>query len=244
MSERTVRVLADAGALAEAVALWVADAARVTLLARETFTIALSGGETPRAAYERLGTRHAGDVDWSRVKVFFGDERCVPPDDARSNYALARETLLSRVPVPAGQVFRMYEAGDDPAAAAARYEALLRAEFPALSAADPPTFDVALQGVGPDGHTASLFPGDAGVLGESQRWVRAVQAPDGFPVRDRITVTVQALNRSRRVLFVASGAGKRDVVSRVLHGRDTGLTAALVRGLESTEWLLDAAAAP
>ncbi len=237
MTDPLVRVLPDAGALAEAVALTLADSARQSIAARGTFTIALSGGSTPRPAYELLA--NAGNVDWARVEVFFGDERCVPPDDPRSNYALARDALLSRVPLASHRVHPMYGGKESPADAAARYEDLLRARFPATGA----TFDLLFLGVGPDGHTASLFPGDA-ALAETSRWVLHVRAPSSFDVPDRVTLTLPALNRSRRVLFMVSGAAKRNVVSRVLDTHDTTMPAALVCGLEATEWLLDAATAP
>lgn len=244
-AEPRVVVLPDVAALNDAVAGAIVESARESLLLRGRFTIALSGGETPRPVYKLIAGRHARDVDWSRVEVFFGDERCVPPDDDRSNYGMARDTLLSRVPIPPGQAYPMFAPGETPAEAAVRYDALLRGAFPALNAADPPTFDLALQGIGPDGHTASLFPGDAS-LGEMSRWAIAVQAPAAFPVRDRITLTTRALNRARRVLFIVAGASKRDVVARVLRSDRADapdLPAALLRGLEATDWFLDADAA-
>lgn len=244
-AEPRIVVLPDASALNDAVASAIVESARESLLLRGRFTIALSGGETPRPVYKLLAGRHARDIEWSRVEVYFGDERCVPPDDDRSNYGMARDTLLSRVPIPPGQAYPMFAPGEAPADAAARYDALLRGAFPAMNAADPPTFDLALQGLGPDGHTASLFPGDPS-LGEMSRWAMAVQAPATFPVRDRITLTPRALNRARRVLFMVAGASKREVVARVLRPGQTGapdLPAAILRGLERTDWFMDAEAA-
>lgn len=237
-----VRVYPNARALADAAAAEIVAQARASIAARGRFTIALSGGSTPRPIYELLGTRHASDIQWERTHVFFGDERCVSPDDARSNYAMAHEALLARVAVAPARVHRMYEANDPPQGAAERYETLLRATF----GDEGPTFDVALQGVGADGHTASLIPGDPAV-DEMARWVLAVRAPDTFEVRDRLTLTPVCLNRSRVVLFVATGESKRGVVARVLGSGSAPaqtLPAARLHGMDGTRWLLDASAAP
>lgn len=238
-------VFPDLATLSDAVARAVVEAAHESLLHRGRFTIALSGGDTPRPAYELLGGRYAGDIDWSRTEIFFGDERCVPQDDARSNFRLARESFLSRLPVAPRALYPMYEAGEPPGVAAQRYEELLRSAFPAMSAADPPTFDLAFQGVGPDGHTASLFPGNP-ALGELERWVVPVRARPDVEIRDRISLTLPALNHARRVLFMVAGDAKRDAVSRVLRPRqadEPALPAALVSGLDDTCWMLDVAAA-
>lgn len=234
---REVVVLADPGALSRAAAERVARDADDAIRRSGRFTIALAGGTTPRALYELLAGEYRPLVDWTHTEVFFGDERGVPPDDAASNYAMARDALLARVPV--GRVHRI--AGERPPADAARaYDAELRAAFPDDGA---PTFDVALLGLGADGHTASLFPGGA-ALDERTAWAVAVPPPESAaPHVERVSLTLPALNRARAVYLLASGAEKRPVVRRVLAGAAPDLPAARVRGVERTVWLLDRDAA-
>lgn len=198
--------------------------------------MALAGGETPRAAYGLLGSRYAGAVDWAGVHVFFTDERFVPPDDARSNFAMARRAWLSRVPIPPGQVHAIPTTGGTPAECADLYQETLRGCFPHGA-----EFDCAVMGIGRDGHTASLFPGDAAALSERDRWTLAVVAPPGTDPRERITLTLPVLNSSRHVLFLAAGVDKRERVAQALSG-DQNIPAARVHGRDSTEWMIDAAA--
>src|ERR1700682_478333 len=150
-----IRVLPDPQSLAEAAARHVVERAQAAIRERGRFSIALSGGSTPRDLHLRLASPPLRDqIDWARVHVFFGDERCVPPDDERSNFRMADETLLSKVPVPRAQIHRMR--GElPPEEAAADYERQPRQFF----AADPPRLDLILLGMGDNGHTASLFPG-------------------------------------------------------------------------------------
>jgi 6-phosphogluconolactonase len=188
--------------------------------------IALSGGTTPRAVHEALAT--LGDVPWDRLHVFFGDERAVMPDHPDSNYRMARESLLSRVPIPSSQVYRpAAEAGDRDAAARA-YEALL-----------PDALDLVILGIGEDGHTASLFPG-ADALAEKERLYLPVIGPKPPPAR--LTVTPPVLERARVLLMLAVGAGKAEAAARALEGPwDPRATPAQLarRGL----WFMDPAAA-
>ena len=164
-------------------------------------TIALAGGSTPRRMYERLAT---ADFPWEHSHVFFSDERCVAPDDAASNYRMAREALLSKV---GANVHRM--AGESCDADA--YEADLRGFFPAGS----PTFDVALLGLGEDGHTASLFPDDP-ALEINDRWVAHVERPD----YSRLTLTLPILSASRVAMFLVAGETKRGALRQLLDGDD------------------------
>jgi 6-phosphogluconolactonase len=198
-----------------------AEAAQLFLEQRPR-TVALAGGSTPRALYQALA---AADYDWRSVEVFFGDERCVPPDHPDSNFRMAKETLLSRIQA---RVHRMR--GED--CDAAGYEAELRSVF----GTGPPRFDVALLGLGEDGHTASLFPGDA-ALDESERWVVKVSRPD----HDRLTLTLPVLSAAGLALFLVSGAEKRKALSGVLAGKD--LPAARVAA-ERTVFVADRQAAP
>jgi 6-phosphogluconolactonase len=234
-----LHVLADAAAAGRAAAAWIADAAARAVAARGRFVVALAGGSTPRTAYALLAGELRDRVPWERVHVCFGDERCVPPDDPASNYRMARETLLDRVPIPAPNVLRM--PGElPPDDGAARAERDLRA----LLGDDPAdALDVALLGVGGDGHTASLFPGGP-ALGERARWVVPAEAPPGVAPHWRLTLTLPVLCGAREVVVLAAGAEKRDAVRRAVAGETPPLPSALVRGREHTAWLVDAAAAP
>ena len=231
-----MHVADDAGALVHDVAQAIVAAARASISARSRFAIALSGGSTPRPVYELLATRYATEIEWDRTSVFLADERCVPPDHADSNYRMAREALLDRVPVPPAQVHPMYDGATPPETAAQDYEERLRAAF-----AGDVTFDLAVLGVGPDGHTASLFPG-APSLDERERWVLHVHAPPAFAVRDRLTLAPPALNASRELLFHVTGAAKRDAVAGALRG-DRAIPAARLFGVRKTSWFLDSEAA-
>ncbi len=250
-------VVADGAAAAARAAARFADAARRAVAARGRFVVALAGGSTPKAAYGLLAADGSLGADvWGATHVWFGDERCVPPDSADSNYRMAREALLSRVPVPEAQVYRI-EGEREPEDAAARYEALLRGEAVAgrdrvaaregsALPRDPvgsPLFDLMLLGVGPDGHTASLFPGTPG-LEERGRWVIAVAAPVALtPKVPRVTLTFPCLDASREVLVLAVGAEKRDAVGRALGAGGEVPPSGQVRGRERTVWVVDEAAA-
>ena len=210
MSE-SVEVYADGAALAEAVAEQIVTLAWSAITARGRFSIGLSGGSTPRGLFELLAHEsYASRLDWSRVHVFWGDERCVPPDDPESNYGMAREALLKYVPLPDENVRRVR--GElPPTQAADDYERALRRFFDDQK----PRFDLLLQGMGDDGHTASLFP-NTKALRERNRWV----IPNYVPKLDtwRITLTVTAINAARNVIFIVSGAGKAQALHDVLEG--------------------------
>lgn len=229
----TVVVLEEAAAVRAALARRTADALRAALGARGTASLCLTGGSTPGPAYEALA---GADLDWPRVHLFWGDERAVPPDHAESNFRMAREALLDRLPDAARPVVHRIEGELEPAEAAARYEALLRAHFDG-----PPAFDVLHLGMGDDGHTASLFPGDAAER-ESERWCAPAQAPDGAPVRARVTLTLPALVHARLTLFAATGEGKRSAFARVRRG-DGSLPAARLAERARPVWLVDRAVA-
>jgi 6-phosphogluconolactonase len=198
------------------------------------FRMALSGGSTPRALYARLASR---EIAWRRLEFFWGDERFVPHDDPRSNYAMAREALLDRIPVEPEQIHPIPTDGD-PAGAARRYEATLKQAYGSDRIGAPSLFDLVLLGLGSDGHTASLFPGDP-VLQEREHWVApaAMQSPE-----PRITLTYPVFESSRAVLFFVTGAEKAEAVKRVLAG-DGDLPAARLKPQGQTVWFLDRAAA-
>jgi 6-phosphogluconolactonase len=226
--------------LSDSAAQSIEDAARDAVAKRGRFVVALAGGETPKPLYELLARDYRDTIAWDRVEVCFGDERCVPPHNPASNFRLAWTALLERVPIVEKRVHRIIgELGPD--AAAREYDGQLRRLFAGDQTV--PTFDVAVLGVGPDGHTASLFPGDA-ALDEQKRWAAPAHAPVGAKVPERVTVTLPVFNRARVVMFLCVGIEKRDVVTRILSGADAELPAARVFGIERTVWLLDRAVAP
>ena len=212
MSGAKLDISADAQALARRVAGWLVAAAQAKA---GRFAVCLSGGSTPRRLYETLaGTGYRDRFPWGRTHWFWGDERFVPPDDPLSNYRMVREAMLSRAPVPAENVHPVPTTGLAPEEAAARYEATLRAFHGADPAPGAPLFDVTLLGLGPDGHTASLFPGDA-ALAERKRWVVAVV---GAKAEARISLTYPALESSAATAFLVEGAEKRDIFKRFRAG--------------------------
>ena len=228
--------------IAEAAAKLFAARAAGAVSARGRFIAALSGGKTPVALYTLLAKApFASQIPWARVHLFWGDERCVPPDHADSNYRLVRELLLDHVPIPPANVHRM--PGEmDPVEAAARYEGQLR-EFFAPHGDGFPVFDCILLGLGEDGHTASLFPGTRAIR-ESARWVLGhyVDAQKGW----RITLTPPVINAARTVVFIAAGSGKAAVVKEILEGplRPDTLPAQIVRPAGGDlVWMLDREAA-
>jgi 6-phosphogluconolactonase len=236
----TVQVFSDLGDLSRAAATGIVAVVAEAVATYGRCALALAGGSTPRTLYQLLAREHSDAIPWERVLVFFGDERCVPPDDPASNYGMARSELLSRVPIPDAQVHRIR--GEMPRTTeAVRYEALLRRET-ARAAGDAQTFDLALLGVGPDGHTVSLFPGQPAVE-ERERWVLPVDAPTGISPPERITLTLPALNRAREVWLLCAGAEKRAVTEAMLDRVDESLPAARVRGRDRTIWYLDRQAA-
>ncbi len=223
--------------LADGVARHIVARAAEAISANGRFTLALAGGSTPRVVYSRLATRDSRlELDWQRTHVLWGDERCVPPDDLRSNYRMAKETLLERVPIPAPQIHRI-RGEDDPEKAAAEYEREIRELLASQG------LDLVLLGMGEDGHTASLFPGQPAVH-ETARWVVAVPAPDG--TMWRVTLTPAVLNMARNVTFVVSGASKALRLQQVLEGPVTPdvLPAQAIRPTHGRlTWMVDEAAA-
>lgn len=203
------------------------------------FSVALAGGRTPSRVYELLATEQFKNrLDWSRVFLFFGDERCVPPTDPESNYAMVAVTLTSKVPVPPANVFLMAGEGN-PTENAQAYEKHVREHFPGRIW---PRFDLVMLGMGADGHTASLFPG-SDALDESSRWVVMTKNPQG---QNRITLTVPALNQAARILFLVTGKEKAATLLGILRGQSklTRLPASLIAPVDGTlEWFADRDAA-
>lgn len=230
-------------------------AADEAIRSRGRFTVALSGGSTPRSMYALLAAEHANGaaesgtaaqnrcrISWENVQVFWGDERHVGPDDPQSNFRMTREALLDHVPIPAANIHRVLAENPDAAAAAADYEAELRRAFE-LGAGEFPEFDLVLLGMGPDAHTASLFPGTE-VIHESQKLVAApwVEKFKSY----RITLTPPVLNSARQVTFMIRGEDKAEALQAVRRGLfDPDLyPAQIIRPTQGKLiWLLDRAAA-
>ena len=227
-------VFVDEGSLIAGAADFIAASAMEAIAAHGSFAVALSGGNTPKPVYQRLAS---AAIDWTRVHVFFSDERCVPPRDTRSNCHMARAALLDHVKIPAGNVHRM-RGEDPPEAAAEAYAADLRSAL-----GDDGRLDLVLLGLGQDAHTASLFPGLAAVT-ETERTVMASYVE--YVGMWRLTMTPRAINAARRVAFLVSGADKAGVLHRVLHGprQPVVLPAQAIRPAERPAmWLIDAGAA-
>jgi len=238
--QRQVISVSDPAALATAAADRItakiaANAGRVA--------ICLSGGSSPKQLFQLLATDAYRDrIPWDRVHWFIGDERFVPADSSLNNMTMARQAFLDRC-APAANVHPIPTEGTDPEDAAHRYERELKS-FYGANELDParPLLDVVLLGVGPDGHTASLFPGYPAIE-ETVRWVIDVPKAHVEPFVPRVTLTLPALGSCREMLFEASGAGKRAILSRVLDGEDLPANRARSQGGE-TVWLLDRAALP
>jgi 6-phosphogluconolactonase len=223
--------------LAEAAASAFAAKAEAAIGERGRFTVALAGGSTPKATYEILARDYAEELDWSKVHIFFGDERTVPPDHEDSNYRIAHEALLSRVPV--GSIHRMR--GElPPAVAAAAYEEELREFFG--TSGDPPSLDLILLGIGEDGHTASLFP-ETSALEIHDRWV--VANPVLKLGTTRLTLTVPVINSARTVNLLVAGMSKAEALREILEGDadPREYPAKLVRPAGGLVWMVDRAAA-
>ena len=213
---------------AQEAAVWIAAAVQEAIAARGLCRLALAGGETPRAVHEALASRK---VEWARVQITFGDERCVPPDDADSNFRMAKESLFDRVTIPAGNIFRL-RGEIAPEDAAREYEEKLAA-VAARFGETRYIHDLILLGMGPDGHTASLFPGSP-ALDETVRNVLPATGPK--PPPQRLTMTFPLLNAARKVCFLVKSAEKLPLVEKIFAG-DKSFPAGRVQA-ESVTWLV------
>ena len=235
----TIQIYPDLEALGRAAAELFASRARDAVQTHGRFVVALAGGNTPKGAYELLnGPPFHEQVPWEKVHVFFGDERCVPPNDPRSNQRMARRALLDRVPLPPGQVHPI-PCDAPPGKAAEQYETLLRDFFTGAS----PRFDLVFLGMGEDGHTASLFPG-ATALEERDRWTTWVCPP--AQELCRVTLTTPIINQTAVAAFLVSGEGKAPTLRDVLEGPNDPrkLPAQLIQPSDGELiWLVDESAA-
>jgi 6-phosphogluconolactonase len=237
---RTIFVAGDPDALAQQAAGYIAQTLAAAVAARGRATVALSGGSTPRRINALLAESPLRErVPWVQLEVFWGDERCVPPEHAESNYGMARDTLLARVPIPPERVHRVPTEAGPAVAVAATYERELRRVFE-LEVEDIPVFDLILLGMGPDGHTASLFPGTLAL--EEQRRLVVPNQIDYMP-HERVTFTFPVLNAGRQVAFLVTGADKSAMLQRALEG-DPAVPAARVQPTAGeVRWFVDRAAA-
>ncbi len=237
-----IRRLTTPQDLFQAAAEEVIHCAIASIEKRGRCTLVLSGGSTPKSMFQLIAANASSSLPWSKIFFFWGDERHVPPTDAESNYRMAQESLLSKVPVPPDNIFRIPSENPDASAAAQSYEETIR-KFFSLKPGELPRFDLILLGLGPDGHTASLFP-DTAALRENSRlvvsnWVEKLNT-------SRITLTLPVLNAARRIAFLVSGADKAPVLHEVLEGKGPGekYPSKLVRPTDGkVVWFVDRAAA-
>jgi 6-phosphogluconolactonase len=233
-----VRRFPDLNGLSKAAAEFIANLINTTLEDKDSFSLVLSGGNTPRQLYEILAAPPLADrVPWSRVHLFWGDERCVARDHPDSNFGMANALLISKVALPAENVHPIVVETGTPDEVARAYEQSLNKFFGGNS----PSFDLVLLGMGEDGHTASLFPHDS-VLHEQVKNVAAVHAKGAFPAVRRITLTLPVINRSACALFLVSGKNKREVFQAIVARTDrAGSTypAALVQPREKLVWFVE-----
>jgi 6-phosphogluconolactonase len=243
-TNREIRVLADANGIAQTAAAEFLLAAQEAVREKGVFTVALAGGSTPKTLYGLLASNPLlqAKVAWSKIQFFFGDERHVPPDNAESNFRMANEAMLSKAPIDPKQLHRIKGEKRNAAEAAAEYEGDLRASFK-LAADQLPRFDLVLLGMGPEGHTASLFPGTK-ALKEERRLV--VSNWVGKLYTDRITLTPPILNNAARVIFMVHGGEKAPALKAVLEGpyEPDQLPAQIIRPKQGKVlWLVDPSAA-
>jgi len=236
-----IATYADSDTLSHQAAQLVVRLAAESAVTHGRFTIALAGGSTPRKLYSLLASEpYRSQIDWTLLEVFWSDERCVPVYDAESNFRLAQEALLSKVPIAEKQIHRMRADQPDRHAAARDYVSEMQRVFGTDSI---PSFDLIQLGMGPEGHTASLFPHAAALL-EQERLVVPVRTPK--PPPDRLTFTPPLLNAARHVLFLVTGSDKADAVREVIEGEynPDEYPAQIVRPPHGeVTWMLDTAAA-
>lgn len=232
------RVFPNLEALSRAAAEESARAAIEAARARGKCLVSLSGGHTPSRTYELWATEYGKEIPWPKVHFFWGDERFVAADDAKSNYRMVKASLLERVPVAAENIHPIVTNCESPDEAAQAYEKTLRGFFGDAG----PTFDILFLGMGGEGHTASLFPGSLG-LTEQRRWAVGVRAPAEPPLR--VSLTFPVLRRARSTFFLVAGADKRPIIEKLKKDPEDAareLPVAMLKPEGKTIWFLDAAA--
>ena len=237
----SIAIYADTDTLSQEAAQYVVRVATESIASHRRFTLALSGGSTPKKLYTLLGEEpYRSQIDWTLVDIFWSDERSVPPNDKESNYLMAQQVLLSKIPIPTNQIHRMPADQTDRNAASYAYTLEMQQT---IGSDGVPVFDLIQLGMGPEGHTASLFPHQPS-LHEQQRLVMPVSVPK--PPPDRLTFTPRLLNAAKHVLFLVTGAEKQDAVKAVLEGdyQPDEYPAQIVQPPKGeVMWMLDTAAA-
>jgi 6-phosphogluconolactonase len=233
-----LHVFDDKEKLAEGLAEWISDLIHTTLFKQEFFTLVLSGGETPKILFQKLIATYKEKINWKRVHIFWGDERAVPFNDDRNNAKMAFDLLISHLDIPASQVHVM-RTDIEPLFSAMEYSKMLHTFFQNTSS----TFDLVLLGMGDDGHTLSLFPGE-GIVPGNKDWVHAIfnEAQQMF----RITLMPEIVNRASAVVFMVEGAKKSSVLKQVIEGKyeQNELPAQIIQPINGNlHWFLDKAAA-
>lgn len=240
MSNRKVIVLDNAEALYKRAAEEIVHISGEAICTHGQFTLCLTGGRTPEETYRLMATKFALSVDWKEVQFYWGDERCVPPDDPASNFGMANRAMLAYLTLKPEQIHRI-RGEDAPERAAAEYEQDLRDSF-SLEAGEYPRFDLMLLGLGENAHIASLFPNHAALRSEGLAVAVEVEAAQ----QHRVTLTAPVINNSARVIFIVGGEGKAQAVKNVLEGeRNPQLYPAQIVAPSDGEalWLLDKTAA-
>ena len=235
-----IRHFPDIASMSHAVAEKIVYLANDSIDKTGRFSLALAGGNTPRMLYQLLGEDYRDKIDWPSTHLFWGDERFVPKDDKESNFNMAYRSLISRTPIPDENIHPIQTVDTEYDTASKRYEKELKIFFQLKDLKNYKTFDLVLLGLGSDGHTASLFPGDP-VLYEREKLVKSVKAPRKYLTRKRITLTLPAINSSERVFFLVSGPEKKEVLRRILKEKgstDTPLPAELVHPKGELIWFV------
>lgn len=237
-----VKSFSDLEKTCSALAKRIVELSRESIEQKKTFSLVLSGGRTPRLLYNLLGTQYVEKILWDFVHLFWGDERWVPRNHHESNYAMAFETLISKVPIPKENVHPMPVNARTPAVGAEIYEKELKQYFRGIESAEIlSAFDAVILGLGEDGHTASLFPGNPALF-ERDKWVVPVQAPASYPTKDRLTLTFPVINISKNVFFLVSGEKKYKIVQSILNREKTlpkKLPAEMIQPKGQLFWFLD-----
>ncbi|MEY2412657.1 MAG: 6-phosphogluconolactonase [Acidobacteriaceae bacterium] len=238
--KQEIKVFRDQASLFQSAANTIAEIANAAVADHGRFTFVLSGGSSPKGLFTLLASGKVPPIPWAKTYFFWGDERHVPPDDPESNYRMARESMLTKLGVPEDHIFRVHSEDASAESAARNYEKQIKGFFK-LSPGEFPRFDLVLLGMGPDGHTASLFP-LSGALRERSHLVVANWV-EKFKT-DRITMTFPVLNNAATVMFLATGAEKAPIVKEVLENSASGLPAQTIRPASGRLiWMLDEPAA-
>jgi 6-phosphogluconolactonase len=226
----------DVTALSAAAAHYIITESNKAIVQKGYCTIALSGGNTPKVLFELLATpAFSKNINWKKCYVYFGDERFVPHSSDESNYKMAMEALLSKVPIPKQNIFGIHTEKITPQLSASMYEASVKQH---VSAAAP--FDIILLGIGEEGHTASIFP-NSSLLTETKKWVQHIFVKEKN--MERISFTLSLINKANNILFLVSGESKAVIVKKIFSLKGKHLPAAMVQPKGNLYWLLDEAAA-